>query len=162
YLDGFYVFLLLGAVKIVDMGTGVNGQIIGTSTYWKFEMLSGVVLLLLILPLNYFLTKRYDIIGPAVANFISISIYNLIRIIFLWKKFKLFPFTKQTGFTILLTGFCFLVCYYSFSSLHGFAGLFARSITFCLLYGAGVLYLKLTPDILPVWNTIKKKIGLAS
>src|SRR5205814_4087232 len=29
YLNGFYVFLLLGATKIVDMGTGVNSQIIG-------------------------------------------------------------------------------------------------------------------------------------
>ena len=162
YQNAFYVFLLLGAVRIVDMGTGVNSQIIGTSTYWKFEMLSGVVLLALILPLNYFLTKRYDIIGPGIANLISISIYNLIRIIFLWKKFKLFPFTKQTAYTILLAGLCFLVCFYSFSTVHGFVGLFARSIAFCLLYGAGVLYLKLTPDILPVWNTIKKKIGLTA
>jgi O-antigen/teichoic acid export membrane protein len=159
YLNGFYVFLLLGAVKIIDMGTGVNGQIIGTSTYWQFEMLSGIILLLLILPLNYFLTKRYDIIGPGIANLISIFIYNLVRIIFLWEKFNLFPFTKQTAYTILLAGFCFLICYYSFSALHGFAGLFARTIAFCLLYGAGVFYLKLTPDILPVWNTIKKKIG---
>jgi len=162
YLNGFYVFLLLGAVKIVDMGTGVNSQIIGTSTYWRFELFSGIILLSLIIPLNYFLTKRYDIIGPGVANLISISIYNLIRIIFLWKKFKLFPFTKQTVYTILLAGVCFLICYYSFSSLHGFAGLFARSIAFCLLYGAGVLWLKLTPDILPVWKTIKKKMGLSA
>jgi O-antigen/teichoic acid export membrane protein len=162
YLNGFYVFLLLGAVKIIDMGTGVNAQIIGTSTYWKFEMFSGIILLLLILPLNYFLTKRYDIIGPGIANLISISIYNLIRIIFLWKKFKLFPFTKQTAYTILLAGFCFLICYYGFSMLHGFAGLFVRSIAFCLLYVAGVLYLKLTPDVIPVWNTIKKKIGLTA
>jgi O-antigen/teichoic acid export membrane protein len=162
YLNGFYVFLLLGAVKIVDMGTGVNSQIIGTSTYWRFEMISGIILLSLIIPLNYFLTKRYDIIGPGIANLISISIYNLIRIIFLWKKFKLFPFTRQTVYTILLAAVCFVICYYSFSTLHGFAGLFARSIAFCFLYGAGVLYLKLTPDILPVWNTIKKKIGLST
>jgi O-antigen/teichoic acid export membrane protein len=152
----------LGLVKIVDMGTGVNAQIIATSTYWRFEMISGIILLSLIIPLTYFLTKRYNIIGPGVANLISISIYNLVRIIFLWKKFKLFPFTKQTVYTILLAGVCFLICFYSFSTIHGFAGLLARSITFCLLYGAGVLYLRLTPDVLPVWNTIKKKIGLTA
>lgn len=41
------------------MGTGVNGQIIGTSRYWKFELTSGIILLLFMLPLNYFLTKKW-------------------------------------------------------------------------------------------------------
>jgi O-antigen/teichoic acid export membrane protein len=160
FLDGFYVFLLLGAAKIVDMGTGVNAQIIGTSTYWRFELISGIILLSLIIPLNYFLTKQYDIIGPGIANLVSMTIYNVIRLIFLWKKFNLFPFTKQTIYTLLLAAICFAICYFSFSNLHGLVGLFARSITFCLLYGAGVIYLKLTPDILPVWMTIKKRIGI--
>lgn len=160
YLNGYYVFLLLGATKIVDMGTGVNAQIIGTSTYWRFEMISGIVLLSLMLPLNYFLTKQYDIVGTAVAGFISITIYNLIRIIFLWKKFRLFPFTMKTAYTILLAGLCFLICYFLFSNIHGFAGLISRSIAFCVLYGAGVLYLDLSPDVIPVWNTIKKRMGL--
>jgi O-antigen/teichoic acid export membrane protein len=160
YLNGFCVFLLLGATKIVDMGTGVNSQIIGTSTYWRFEMTSGIILLSVMLPLNYILTKHYDIVGTASAGLISITIYNLIRIVFLWRKFKLFPFTIQTIYTILLAGTCFIVCYFSFGNIHGLAGLLLRSIVFCILYGAGALYFKLSPDILPVWNTIKKRIGL--
>lgn len=160
YLNGFYVVILLGATKIVDMGTGLNAQIIGTSTYWRFEMISGIILLSLMLPLNYVLTKQYDIIGTAVAGLISITIYNLIRIIFLWKKFGLFPFTLQSLYTVLLAGICFALCYFVFLDLHGFPGLMLRSITFCILYGAGVIYLRLSPDVLPVWNTIRKRIGL--
>ena len=30
---------LLGITMIIDMGTGVNAQIIATSTYWKFELI---------------------------------------------------------------------------------------------------------------------------
>ena len=160
YLNAFYVFLLLGATKIVDMGTGVNSQIIGTSTYWRFEMISGIILLLLMLPLNYFLTRQYDIIGPGLANLISITIYNLIRIIFLWKKFGLFPFSMQSLYTILLATTCFLGCYFLFMNIHGWGGLVLRTIAFCLIYGTGVIYLKLSPDIVPVWNTIKKKAGI--
>jgi O-antigen/teichoic acid export membrane protein len=159
YLNAYYVFLLLGLTKVIDMGTGVNSQIIGTSTYWRFEMISGIILLSLMLPLNYILTKRYDIIGPAMANLISISIYNLIRIIFLWKKFRLFPFTIQSLYTILLAAACFGICYFSFSTIHGFAGLILRSAVFCILYGTGVIWLRLSPDVKPIWNTIKKKIG---
>ena len=160
YLNGFYVFLFLGATKIVDMGTGVNSQIIGTSTYWRFEMTSGIVLLLLILPLNYILTKQYDIVGTAIANLISITIYNLIRIIFLWRKFKLFPFTAQSSYTLVLAGGCFAACYFSFQAIHGLPGLLLRSIVFCILYGTGILYLNLSPDVAPIWRSIKQRIGI--
>lgn len=162
FLFGFNAFLLLGLTKIVDMGTGVNAQIIGTSNYWRFELLSGVVLLLLMLPLNIILTRHYDIIGPAVANLISISVYNIIRIIFLWKKFKLFPFTIESLYTALLGMASFGICYFLFRSIHGFGGLALRSIAFLLLYGGGTIFLKLTPDIIPVIATVKKRIGLKS
>ena len=161
YLNGFYVFLLLGATKIVDMGTGVNAQIIGTSTYWRFELISGIILLSLMLPLNYILTKNYDIVGTASAGLISMTIYNLIRIIFLWSKFNLLPFTGKTVYTILFAAVCFGICYILFRHLHGFPGLVLRSVFFCILYGSGVIYLNLSPDVIPVWNTIKRRIGLS-
>jgi O-antigen/teichoic acid export membrane protein len=160
YLNGFYVFLLLGATKIVDMGTGVNSQIIGTSTFWRFEVISGIILLVIMLPLNYVFTKKYDIVGTATAGLISMTVYNFIRIIFLWKKFNLFPFTAQSLYTVLLAGFCFGLCYLLFQNVHGLPGLFLRSIVFCLLYGTGAVYFRLSPDIMPVWNSIKKRIGL--
>lgn len=86
YLDAAWVFFVLGITVIIDMGTGVNSQIIVTSTYWKFELISGIVLLLIMLPLTYLLTKQYGIIGPAFATLVSMSVYNLMRIIFLWKN----------------------------------------------------------------------------
>ena len=142
------------------MGTGVNSQIIGTSTYWRFEFISGIILLSVMLPLNYIFTKQYDIVGTASAGLISITVYNLIRVIFLWKKFNLRPFTLQSLYTILLAGFCFGIGYFLFQDMHGLAGLFLRSIVFSILYGTGAVYLKLSPDIIPVWNSIKKRIGL--
>ena len=160
YLNGFYVFLLLGATKIVDMGTGVNSQIIGTSTFWRFEVISGIILLLIMLPLNYIFTKQYDIVGTATAGLISMTVYNFIRIVFLWKKFNLFPFTLQSLYTILLAGFCFGLCYFLFQNIHGLPGLFVRSVVFCMLYGSGAVYFRLSPDIIPVWNSIKKRIGI--
>jgi O-antigen/teichoic acid export membrane protein len=161
YLNGFYVFVLLGATKAVDMGTGVNAQIIGTSTYWRFEMISGIILLSLMLPLNYILTKQYDIVGTALAGLISITIYNVIRIIFLWNKFGLFPFTIRSLYTLGLAAGCFVISYSLFRNIHGFPGLILRSIVFCILYGTGIIYLNLSPDVMPVWATIKKRIGLS-
>ncbi len=39
YLEARHVFLFLGLMQIIDMGTGVNAQIIATSIFWRFEFL---------------------------------------------------------------------------------------------------------------------------
>lgn len=160
YLDAYYVVILLGLAKVIDMGTGVNAQIIATSTYWRFEMISGVILLLVMMPLSYFMTKEFDIVGAGLANLISIVIYNGIRIIFLWKKFRLFPFTIQSLYTVLLAAACYGLCYFAFINIHGLAGMFLRSIVFILLFTTGGIYLKLSPDIQPVIKTIQKRLGI--
>lgn len=160
YLDAYYVVILLGLTKIVDMGTGVNSQIIVTSVHWRFEMISGILLLCLMLPLSYILTKQYDIIGTGAAQLISISVYNLIRVVFLWRKFRLQPFTKQTLFTVLLAAACFGVCYFLFLNIHGFPGMLLRSLAFITIYTAGAYWLNLSPDIAPVFSAIKKRLRI--
>lgn len=160
YLQGFSAFIFLGLTRVVDLGTGVNAQIIGTSTAWRFELISGVILLMFMLPLTYILTKQLDIVGPALANLISISIYNVIRIAFLWNKFRLFPFTIQSFYAILLAAASYAICHFVFINMHGFWGLVFRSTAFILLYAGTVTALNLSPDIKPVIETIKKRLGL--
>lgn len=160
YLQAGWLFFLLGLTKIIDMGTGLNAQIIATSVYWKFELISGVILLSLMLPLTYIFTVNYGLIGPAIATLISVTVYNIIRILFLWKKFQLFPFTIKTIYTILLAAFAYFVTYFTFRDMTGISAIALRSIAFVLIYAAGTLTLKLSPDILPVLNSVKKRIGL--
>src|SRR5437763_4329705 len=74
-----WVFFYFGITRIIDMGTGVNAQIIGTSTYWRFEFITGLILLAMMLPLNFFLTRDLGMTGPAIASLISFIIYNAIR-----------------------------------------------------------------------------------
>lgn len=159
YLTGFVVFILLGMTRIVDMGTGVNAQIIGTSRYWKFELTSGIILLLIMLPLNYVLTKQYDITGTALAGLIYMTIYNLIRIIFLWNKFRLFPFTIKSLYTVALSLGIYILAYSLFNDMAGWLAMFLRSTVVIVIYGAGVILLKLTPDLRPVLQTIMKKFN---
>ncbi|MBC7890520.1 MAG: polysaccharide biosynthesis C-terminal domain-containing protein [Ferruginibacter sp.] len=160
YLDARWVFFFIGLMRIVDMGTGVNSQIIATSTLWKFEFFTGIILLILTLPLNYILTKYYfDIVGPAIANLITFSVYNAIRFWYLQKKFNMQPFTKETLYTIILGITAFYCCYFLFDRYTGFLWLVTRSTCFIAIYASGTLLLKLSSDILPVWNTILKKLG---
>jgi hypothetical protein len=143
------------------MGTGVNAQIIATSSLWRFEFFTGMILIILTLPLNYILTKYYlGIIGPAVANLFSFTVYNAIRYWFLKKKFNLQPFNAKTVYTLLLGFASFYFCYFLFDQYHGLLWIMIRSIVFITLYISLTLFLKLSPDIIPVWHTLLKRLRL--
>jgi hypothetical protein len=160
YLAGKWVVFFLGIKYIIDMGTGVNAQIIGTSTFWRFEFFCGVLLLSLAVPLNIILVKRFGIIGAAYSNVIAFSIYNILRLLFLWLKFQLMPFTQNTLFVILHSSICYLICYYLFRNVQGWTGIILSSIVFIALFGVSALYFKFSPDILPVWETIRKRMKI--
>ena len=161
YVDARWVFFYIGIMRIVDMGTGVNSQIIGTSTRWHFDFYTGVILLSLTLPLNYILTKYYfGVAGPAIANLITFTIYNAIRYWFLIKKFNLQPFTLKTLYTIVLGIGSFYCCFFLFNNMHGFFAMVIRSSAFLILFITGTVLFKLSPDIMPVWLNFQKRLGI--
>jgi O-antigen/teichoic acid export membrane protein len=158
YLQAKYVFLFIGLSCIIDMGTGLNSQIIGTSTYWRFEFISSLVLLGFSLPLNYFLTKQLGIIGPAISNLISFGVYNFIRYLFLLKKFNLQPFTVKSLYTLLLAAGCYMICFWLFDTYRGLEWIIARSFLYLILFASGAILLKLSPDVLHFWEEMKRKV----
>lgn len=158
YVQALPVFLFIGLMRILDMGTGLNSQIIGTSTFWRFEFFTGIVLLAMALPLNYYLTKSLGVIGPAISNLIAFTIYNLIRCIFLYQKFKMQPFTIRSLYTLLLGIFGYAITYYLFRDRQGFIWICVRSLLFVSIYATGIVMLKVTPDIAGILGTVRKKI----
>jgi O-antigen/teichoic acid export membrane protein len=96
------LIFIMGLAKLIELGTGVNGQIIGTSSYWKFDFFTNLFYVVLSLPLNYFLIKNYNLEGLAYSNLIAAVLYNSIRFGFLYKKFNLQPYTWRHGLFMLL------------------------------------------------------------
>jgi O-antigen/teichoic acid export membrane protein len=158
YLQAKIVFLFIGLSSIIEMGTGLNSQIIGTSTYWRFEFISGLILLSLTLPLNYFLTKHLGIVGPAISNLISFAIYNFIRYLFLWKRFRMQPFSIKSLYTILLAAACYFICFWLFDAYRGIEWIMARSFLYLAMFASGAIFLSLSPDVEHFWEVLLKKI----
>jgi len=113
----------------------------------------------LIIPLSYTLTVKYGIIGPAVANLVSFSVYNFVRFWFLWKRFNMQPFTSKTLEVMSIAFISYAVCYYAFLNMEGLIGLFVRSALFVVLYVVGIYVRKITPDLMPVIDNLKKRFG---
>lgn len=160
YKSGLYIILILGITRLIDAGTGVNSEIIGTSTQWRFEFFSRILLILVFIPLNYILIKQYGLMGAAYGNLIAFTVYNTVRLIFLKVKFNLQPFNSKTLLSIVMAVAIYFVCHYLFNSFVGLPGIIARSSVFALLFIAAVYFLKLTPDAQQLVEVVKKRFGL--
>ncbi len=158
YLEGKVVFILLGFVTIIELGTGVNGQIIGTSSFFRFELWTSILLTALIIPLSYFLTVEYGLIGPAIANLVSFTIYNATRYFFLLDKFNMQPFSSKTIEVILIASVSYLAMHFLFANKEGLLFLIVRSALFCLLFIVAVYVRNISPDVKPVFESLKKRL----
>lgn len=149
---------IFGITRCLDGAFGINNIIIGTSTFWKFEFFSSVILLSLRLPLTWYLIKQNGIIGSAIAELISVTTYNLVRFFFLKIKFNFQPFSFKTLISIALAIASYFIALYSSSFCDGLLGMILRAAVFCGFMIAGIFIFKLTPDALQMYERWVKKV----
>ncbi|RYG54440.1 MAG: lipopolysaccharide biosynthesis protein [Chitinophagaceae bacterium] len=157
YLQGKWVFFMLGMVAIIEMGTGVNSQIIGTSVYWRFELWTSILLTALIIPLSYYLTVKYGILGPAIANVVSFFIYNYIRFHFLWKKYNMQPFTRKTLEVIITAAGSYFITWFTLKETTGLWNLILNPLMFATIFICLVYYRNISPDVKPVVYSLRNR-----
>ncbi len=157
YLDGLNVLFVLSLVRIIDAGTGLNAMVINTSTLWRFDFISGVVLIGLRLPLTYFMIKNYGIIGSAYAELIAYATFNFIRYEFLRQKFNMQPFTMKTLYSLLLAIAAYFICKQVFSGFDGWTKIICNVAVFSTIMIAGIFYFKLTPDAMQLYHVVRKR-----
>jgi len=99
---------ILGFSVLINMATGFNGEIITYSKYYRFNLIAVLLLILLTVSLNlWFIAQGYGIVGVAWASFISMTLFNISKLAFIYKKFGLLPFDKkflQLGMVFAITG----------------------------------------------------------
>ena len=140
------IVFFMGIARVIDLGTGINAQIIGTSKFWKFDFFTNVLYTLLSIPLNFILIKKYGIVGLAYANLTSLTVYNLIRYGFLWFRFRLQPYTMKSVYTVLLASLCFGIIWFLPIQMNWYFSIPFRSVLFCLLFVPAAFYWNLSPE----------------
>ena len=141
------VFTIMGIAKLIDLGTGANSQILLLSKYWRFDFFTNTVYVLISLPLNYFLIHKYNIYGPAWANLIAMTIFNTVRFGYIWKFFRIQPFTRQTLYAIGLGAICIFLIHFLPLIMNIYVDVIIRSVLFASVFAVAVLLLNISPDI---------------
>jgi len=150
---GFSVVVFICLAKLIDMMTSVNNQIINYSKYYRFGMWAIIALGIINVFLNLFLIPAFGIAGAAMATFTSLVLYNILKLVFIYWKFKVQPFTKETLILIFIAAVSFLIGYFIPTTGIAWVDILIRSVTISAVYLPIVIYLNVSPDI----NTLLKE-----
>ncbi len=125
---GKYVVLLLGIGKLVDMVTSINGHIIIYSKFFRWNLYALIFLGVLNVVLTYlFLTStsfaENPMIGAAIATLISMTLFQSFKVLFVWIKFGIHPFSANT-IKVLLIGVFIMAIIMLYNYLDILGGIF--------------------------------------
>ena len=146
YAGGKGVILLIGLGYLIDMATGANGQIISFSKYYRMGLWFLVVLIVLVVSAMFLFIPAWGITGAAAAIALAFLVNNLMRFLFLYKKFRMQPFSKHFA----LAGMAFLMAFVVARVIPEFRlipDILIRSSVFTVAFAAIVLGTKVSSDI---------------
>ncbi|HTB32910.1 MAG TPA: polysaccharide biosynthesis C-terminal domain-containing protein, partial [Bacteroidia bacterium] len=142
-----YSFYLLCFAKYVDMITGLNGIITITSKKYKYDLYFMLVLVIITIILNLIFIPVYGITGAALAAMISLVIYNLLRLIFVWVNFKMQPFTWNCLWIVLITIGTLAVIHFVPFIINKYISICINSAIIGIIYMGCILMFKFSPEI---------------
>ena len=134
YSGGILVVFLIGISKYFDLVLGNNNAIIFNSKYYRMVLFLGLLLVFLTVALNMFFIPRFKITGTAVATLLSITLYSLAKLLFVVKRMHLYPFTKQTLYSLAITFALFLLFYFWEFPFSPIISIGLKSILVTILY----------------------------
>ncbi len=160
YLPGKWVIFFIGLGCLMDMATGANSSLMGTSKYYKIQSYLLLVLVVVLVALNLLLIPLYGLNGAAISSAAALGLLNLLRYLFLYLKYDLQPYNLRFV-SVLLIG---SVAYFSASALpvwfNFVVDLMVRSSLFSLLFLLPVYFLRVSKDLNKAADNFLKQLKI--
>ena len=146
FISGKNVVYIIGFTKLIIMFFSFNSEIISLSKYYRFTVITIIILAIISIALNLLLIPIFGIEGAAYASLISISIFNLVKFIFLKIKMKISPFSNKSIIVLLIGILLFLMSFYFPNFDNPFINIIYKSFITTFLYLLIVLLLGVSKD----------------
>ncbi|PRZ27883.1 lipopolysaccharide biosynthesis protein [Flavobacterium granuli] len=160
YSGGIPVVFMIGLSKYFDLILGNNNAIIFNTKYYRAVLFLGVILVFLTIGLNMIFIPMYGIMGSAFATLLSITLYSLAKLMFVVKRLHLYPFTKQTLYSIIITAVVFLLFYFWQFPFNPIIAIGLKSVLVTVLYVYVNYKFRISMEINQVIDNVLRKLML--
>lgn len=147
FAQGRMIIVYIGLANIVRLAGGSNDSIIAFSKYYKYTTVFLIIFLILIFTFNLYFIPEKGITGAAIASLLAITIFQIIKIVFIYVKFRFQPFNWK----FVHIGAASAMVYLTTDLLHPvepfIADILLRSFIVTTLYGGFIYFTEISPDI---------------
>lgn len=148
YEEGKIIFFALIIGRAADAISGINGFILVTSKKYFVDIYFTVAMIITAILLNQLLIPHYGGLGAAIATSIVITLYNLSRIIYIYKEYKMQPFTKDIFKVIVVFIACFGIGYLiQFLILNSWVQTIINTLIITLIFWSFMYFLKIDEQL---------------
>ena len=158
FLPGKYVILVIGIAYLLDMFSGVSNTVLGTSKYFRFGTYFIAVQFVLIIIANLIFIPLYGIIGAAIGSLIAKLVFNFLKMLLLYRKLRLFPYSAKIFVVILLGGVAYLAAYFLPSLANPYFDAVLKGGIVTVIFIGALYLLKTSEDINAKIEQVVKKI----
>ena len=156
YSQGKSVILLIAVGRLVAMAMGANNQIIETSKQYRFNLYARLLLVVITVSTNLILIPIMGIEGAALATAISLTVFNLLKFIFIFVRFQIQPFSISTIKLLAVAFLTILIGINIPGTDYLILNIILRSIIVVVLYSSLVLGFNISQDATNFfWQTLR-------
>lgn len=157
FIDGKYVIFFIGIGHVIQMLSGVSGVILQSSPYYKMQTVFISIYGVLVIVTNIIMIPLWGINGAAIASLTATFVFNLLKYLFLLKKYKLQPFNYKYLLVILIAIGAYYIGYLLPKQNWFVIDIIFRSALSGAIYLIFSYWFKISPD----FNSfVKKTIGI--
>ena len=160
YANAGSVIQWVGLAFLVEVSTGANATIIGTSRFYKFDTFLMLIMIPILAALNTQLIPLMGISGAGLSMFLCFVIINASRFYFILKKFGMQPFDTNVAKIFILS-----ICIYGlFISLNAdynaYIMIMIKGLVITTIFFGAIIWMKVSDDFNHLmfgwWNRLRK------
>ncbi|MBN2650471.1 MAG: oligosaccharide flippase family protein [Prolixibacteraceae bacterium] len=146
YAGGKWVIFFIGLGYVIDMATGVNGNVIALSKYYRMGLVFLLILVVTVIVSMFMFIPLWGISGAAAAIALAFLVNNLMRFLFLKMKYGMQPFS----FKFVSVSIIFLLAIsitFLLPNIKLLPDIILRSSIFSILYLVLIYLSKISEDL---------------
>ena len=147
YTAGIYVVLVISISELIKLSLGTNGAILTNSKYYRMLFYYAIGMAVSVVVLNKILIDIMGIQGAALATFIVVAIFSVLKLLYVKLKMKIQPFTSKTIILLGIIGLLYLVFGFMSFPFNPFVNIIIKSSLLTFIFGFLIIRIKLSSEM---------------
>jgi O-antigen/teichoic acid export membrane protein len=147
YTVGSYVVVVISVSELIKLSLGTNGAILTNSRYYRMLFYYAIGMAVSVVILNRILIDAMGIQGAALATLAVVTVFSMLRVLYLRSRMNMQPFTYRTGVLLLLVTVLFFAFHWTRLPFGPYMNILIKSCLVTGIFLTLVVRLKLSTEI---------------